>query len=115
MLAPDTALDVFHAIQHGFYAENLDTTKGEVLADIAAAVFKKADIQIDATEFLRTWASEEARNATEADFTQTKLWGVSGFPTLVLEKSGELYLVTSGYTKTETLVERLQELIDQPA
>lgn len=115
MLAPDTALDVFHAIQHGFYAENLDTTKGELLADIAAAVFEKADIQIDAAEFLRTWASEEARNATEADFTQTKLWGVSGFPTLVLEKSGELYLVTSGYTKTETLVERLQELIDQPA
>ncbi|WP_076592302.1 DsbA family protein [Herminiimonas arsenitoxidans] len=115
ILAPDTALNVFHAIQHAFYAEALDTTKGEVLAKIGADVISKAGIKIDAAAFLATWSSEEAIAATHADFSQTKRWGVSGFPTLVLEKNGELHLVTSGYTKTETLVDRLQALIDQPA
>lgn len=113
MLAPETALDVFHAIQHGFYAEGLDTTQGDVLAKISAAVLNKAGIDLSAQDFLTTWSSEAAITTTNDDFLQTQRWGVTGFPTLVFERAGELYLVTSGFARTEVLVERLQTLVDQ--
>ncbi len=112
-LAPETALDVFHAIQHGFYAEGLDTTNGDVLTKIVVPVLNKAGINISAQDFLTTWSSEEAITATHDDFLQTQRWGVTGFPTLVFERAGELYLVTSGFARTEVLVERLQTLVDQ--
>ncbi len=115
LLAPQAALDVFHAIQHGFYAEGLDTTKGEVLAGISVDALKKHGFDIDSEGFLETWASEAAVTATHADFTQTQRWGVTGFPTLVLERDGELHLVTSGFVRTEVLVDRLQALVDQTA
>lgn len=113
MLAPEIALDVFHAIQHAFYAEALDVTKGDVLAKISVAVLNKAGININEQDFLLTWSSEEAITTTNNDFQQTQRWGVTGFPTLVFERAGELYLVSSGFARTEVLVERLQALVDQ--
>ena len=113
MLAPEIALDVFHAIQHGFYAEALDVTKGDVLAKISTDVLNKAGINISEQDFLVTWSSEDAITTTNNDFQQTQRWGVTGFPTLVFERAGELYLVTSGFARTEVLVERLQALVDQ--
>jgi putative protein-disulfide isomerase len=113
MLAPQAAFDVFRAIQHGFYAEGLNTTKGDVLADISTKVLNKAGVAIDSAAFLATWLSEDAIAATHADFVQTQRWGVKGFPTLVLERAGELHLVTSGFMKTQALVDQLQALIDQ--
>lgn len=113
MLAPNAALDVFHAIQHGFYAEALDVTKGDVLAKISVAVLNKAGITISEEDFLATWSSEDAITSTNNDFQQTQRWGVTGFPTLVFERVGELYVVTSGFARTEVLVERLQALVDQ--
>ena len=113
MLAPEIALDVFHAIQHAFYADALDVTKGDVLAKISVAVLNKAGININEQDFLLTWSSEEAITTTNNDFQQTQRWGVTGFPTLVFERAGELYLVSSGFARTEVLVERLQALVDQ--
>jgi putative protein-disulfide isomerase len=40
-------------------------------------------------------------------------WRISGFPTLILERGGELDLVTSGYMKTEQLIEQMQALVDK--
>lgn len=115
MLAPERALAVFHAIQHGFYAEGLDTTKGDVLAKISVDALNKNGGNIAQTDFLAVWSSEEAITATNNDFLQIQRWGVTGFPTLVLEHGGELHLVTSGFVRTEDLIERLQALVDQPA
>lgn len=115
LLAPQAALDVFHAIQHGFYAEGLDTTKDSVLASIAVKILSDSGFAIDEEGFLETFDSEEAKAATQADFAQTQRWGVHGFPTLVLEHAGELHLITSGFVRTEVLVERLQGVIDRAA
>ncbi|MDQ7970829.1 MAG: DsbA family protein [Oxalicibacterium faecigallinarum] len=113
LLAPQSALTVFQAIQHAFYAKGLDVTKGEVLAEIVVQVLEQDGVQIDQGEFLKTWASEEARSVTREDFEQAKRWGVTGFPTLILEHRGELHLVTAGFTRTEDLIQRLQAIIDQ--
>jgi putative protein-disulfide isomerase len=113
ILAPYAVLHVFYAIQQAFYVEGLDVTQGEVLADVASAALTNAGFPIDAAGFHATWADEATIAATLEDFHQTRRWEVSGFPTLILERKDKLDLVTSGFARTEVLVERLQELIDQ--
>ena len=115
ILAPHATLKVFQAIQHAFYADGLDVTQGAVLARIASDALTQAGFPIDAASFHASWAGDAAIAATIADFEQTKRWGISGFPTLVLEQAGKLDLVTSGYRKTEALVEQMQAIIDRVA
>jgi putative protein-disulfide isomerase len=115
LLMPNAALEVFEAVQHAFYAEGRDATQAEVLARVATAALQRNGIDIDEQAFVQIWSSEEAISATHTDFMQTQRWGVQGFPTLVLEQAGELHLVSSGFTRTEQLVARLQVLVDRAA
>ena len=115
MFAPTAALAVLHAIQHGFYAKAQDVTQGKVLADIASVALTQAGVPVDPAKFLETWASAAAVEATRADFLQTQRWEISGFPTLVLERDGQLDLVTAGYLPMPKLVEAMQSLIDDDA
>lgn len=112
ILAPDTTLYVLHEIQRAFYALGEDVTNARVLADVCAAAMTSAGVPTDASTFLATWASEEAIRATNEDFLQAQRWGITGFPTLVLERDGQLDLVTSGYVPMPTLIELLQALVD---
>jgi putative protein-disulfide isomerase len=112
-LAPAAALPVFHAIQNAFYAQGLDVTQGDVLAATASAALKDAGFAIDAAAFLKNWNSTATIAATNEDFVQVQRWGVTGFPTLVLEREGQLDLVASGYTTMPALVELLQQLVDR--
>lgn len=112
-LAPAASLAVFRAIQHAFYAEGRDVTQGEVLAQAASAALNENGFATTAAEFLAAWRSDAAVAATRADFIQVQRWGVTGFPTLVLERGGQLDLVTSGYVGLPALVERLEALVNQ--
>lgn len=114
-LAPQTSLAVLHAIQQAFYAEGQDVTKGSVLAQVCAAAMTAVGHTIDADEFERAWTSDAALDATAADFALTKKWGVTGFPTVVLERDRALDLVASGFTRMPELVDKLQALVDQQA
>jgi len=111
-LAPTATLAVFHAIQHAFYAQGEDVTQPEVLAATATAALSATGHPTEAERFLALWQSDAAREATEADFAQTRQWGVSGFPTLVLERDGRLDLVSAGYLPMPKLVEVLETLVD---
>lgn len=113
MLAPQMSLAVFSAIQHAFYAEGQDVTQGSVLASIAAAAMTEAGVPTEAADFLTTWNSEEAIRTTHGDFELTRRWGISGFPTLVLERDGKLDLVNSGFVAMPKLIELMQALVDQ--
>jgi putative protein-disulfide isomerase len=110
-LAASTSLPVFHAIQQAFYAEGRDVTKAEILAPIAAAAMTQAGFAIDAPAFQTTWSSQAAVTATRNDFVQTQQWGVTGFPTLVVERDGKFDLLTAGFSKAPALTEKLQALI----
>jgi len=114
-LAPQTSLPVLHAIQQAFYAEGRDVTQAEIVAEISAQAMTSAGHAVDAAQFQRAWASKEMIEATQADFTLTRNWGVEGFPTLVLERGRELDLVISGFAAMPVLVERLEALVDQQA
>lgn len=115
MLAPQTALYVLHEIQRAFYANAQDVTDARVLADLCAAAMTEAGAPTDASTFIATWASKEAIRATNDDFLQAQRWEVTGFPTLVLERDGQLDMVTSGYVAMPNLIELLQALVDTKA
>lgn len=110
--APAATLDVFHAIQHAFYAQGKETTDGTTLAEIACAALHQAGTEISVTQFQTSWADDATIAATRDEFTQTQRWGISGFPTLVLERDGKLDLISAGFARTEVLVERMQALVD---
>lgn len=112
ILAPATVFDVFHSIQRAFYAEGRDMTQGAELAAVASAAMTAAGSPVAPDEFERVWKDAATIKETNDDFLQTTRWEISGFPTLVLERDGQLDLVTSGYVRTEALVENLQALVD---
>lgn len=114
-LAPAASLYVFHAIQHAFYVQGLDVTQDAVLAQIVSTALTDSGFAIDPATFLAKFTAPETIAATVEDFSQVRRWGVSGFPVLLLERNGELDLVTSGYMKIEQLVEHMQAIIDQDA
>jgi len=112
-LAPASALAVFDAIQHAFYVEGRDVTQADVLAAVASTALNAAGCAVDTASFLANWNSAAMRDATHQDFVQARHWGISGFPTLVLERDGQLDLVTSGYVSVPVLVDLLQQLVDR--
>ena len=114
-LAPMASLAVFHAIQHAFYGEGRDVTLGDVLAEVCCAALNAAATPTRADAFHDLWSSEKIVLATHGDFVQTKNWKIDGFPALVLERNGQLDMITSGYARVEVLVEQLQALIDHSA
>ncbi|MEC5218082.1 putative protein-disulfide isomerase [Actimicrobium sp. GrIS 1.19] len=118
--APDATMAVFQAIQQAFYVDGRDVTRAEVLAEVcskaltaAGAPIDAAGAPIDAAAFAALWESDEIKQATHADFAQTRHWNITGFPTLVLERDGALDMVTSGFTAMPKLVEQLQALVDR--
>lgn len=110
-LAPDAALTAFTAIQQAFYAEGKDTTQGTVLAEVAAAALNKQtgtrNNPMTPADFLQEWASPSTQEATRADFVQAQQWGITGFPTVLLQQGNQLRLVSSGFIRAEPLRERL--------
>ena len=111
-LSPQGALPVFSAIQHAFYAEGRDVTRGDILAEVACAALAGCGVQHSADHFLALWSSAPMRQATLDDFNLTKSWKIDGFPMLVLERNGQLDMVTSGFARTSALVDQLQLLVD---
>ena len=103
-------LDYFTTIQHAFYADGLDVTDFDVLADLAA------NHSVDVGEFRERVGTDEAKQAAWADFSRARSWGISGFPTLVGELTGDrLALLARGWTKAELIRSRISSLDEAAA
>ena len=100
-LWPQHGWKFLHAVQKAFYAEGRNVTQPEVLADVAEAQ------GLPRAAFAMAFASQQVRDATRADFTQSQQWGIRGFPALVLDQGERLQLVCQGYLPTAALRERL--------
>jgi putative protein-disulfide isomerase len=101
------AIRYLGALQRAFYAEGLDVTDGETLADLAA------DFGLDRSAFLDAWASEDAKQETWRDYAISHRAGVTGFPTLVggPNEQGVFGVVTRGYAPPEQVLAVLRDWI----
>lgn len=102
-------LNVFRALQNGFYAEGLDTTDGHVLTDIAVKALRAAGAPVSVDEFYQTWAADETVEATQRDFAYARAIGVQSFPTLLLEEDNRVFTISSGYASVAELEHRISQ------
>jgi putative protein-disulfide isomerase len=105
-ILPGAERPYFKLVQAAFYMEGRDVTKPEVLADLAeAAGFERG-------RFLEAFDSEAAREGTIAGFHLSRNWGVTGFPTVILQKGENLARLTTGYRPFEDLKPLVQKWIE---
>lgn len=104
-LKPEKELYFFKAVQKLFYYENKNTN--EVVAYLELA----QEIGIDAETFKKEFSSEAMKEAVKADFAAAGQLGVRSFPTLVLKKGEQYYLVSSGYDQAERIVTKVKEML----
>lgn len=105
-------LDLFRAVQHAFYAQGLDVTRDEVLAQVCVTALNQGQVEgaFDVASFLETLQAPSTREETRLHFEQIQRWGIRGFPVLCLVKETGLHMIASGYAKVEQLQANLKEL-----
>jgi putative protein-disulfide isomerase len=103
-------LKVFRALQKAFYFDGLDTTNGKVLAQVAVEALQQQGVDATAEHFEEVWASEEVVRSTHSDFVRTRQLGVTGFPTLFVEKDGKLNRLSAGYASADRVQRALVAL-----
>ncbi|MBI1773506.1 MAG: DsbA family protein [Burkholderiales bacterium] len=110
-----SALAVFHAVQHGFYAKGRDVSDPAVLSELAVTAMNKVEGEdsFDAASFAETLVSPMAMSDTREHFEQAKSWGIRGFPALLLVHDGALHMIASGYTTRDDLISTFQQLKQQ--
>ncbi len=84
-------------IQQAFYVGARDVSRAQVLVELAELA------GIPRIEFAEAFDSEAMHEATASDFTWVQDLGISGFPTLLAERDGQLALLTNGYQPLEAL------------
>jgi putative protein-disulfide isomerase len=96
-------------IQRAFYTSGVDVTRASVLVGLAERA------GIPRVEFAAAFDSAEQREATLADFSWVQDLGISGFPTLLAERNGQLALLTNGYQPLEVLAPLLGRWLERAA
>jgi putative protein-disulfide isomerase len=111
-LAPEAdLLAVFRALQHGFYVEAVDTTDGRILSRLATDALALAGHAINAETFYQVWSEESTIAAARSDFRRARALGVQSFPTLFLEKDGELMNLSPGYVSVNEIDANLRSIL----
>lgn len=107
-------LKALHRMQEAFYAENVDVTRTDALADIAV------ECGLDAAAFRAAFEAEAARQETLRDYAISQRTGVTGFPTLIAGSGqyNQYVMVTQGFQPAARILPALAhwlETIGAPA
>ncbi len=103
--APTRVLTFSRLVQEALYVH------GRGLSDPATYGPLVAEVGGDSHAFLEAFGTSSSRALAEADFAVARGFGVSSYPTLALEKNGELVLVTQGFQPFEVLRPRIEALL----
>ena len=103
-LRPERAVDYAGALQRAIYFD------GIAPSDYAAFAERAEALGVDREAFLAATRGNAATLAAEADFERVRQFGISGFPTVIIETDEKYYLLTRGYTDGATLKERWAQL-----
>lgn len=92
-------------LHQAFYAQNLDVTKAEVLADLAA------EFGVDREAFLADFETDDLKHETWNDYAIAQKAGVSGFPTLVggPNDAGAFGIITRGFAPAPPVMQVLHQ------
>lgn len=100
-----SALAFFTAVQQQFYVEGSDPKT----VDFYRSVCANAGIAFD--DFRVLFESDAGKQAAQAHFDQCRAMGVRAFPTLLVEREGELFAIASGYVKAADAIDRITTIL----
>lgn len=105
-LQANEVLSFFKRIQRAFYVEQQDTTRTNVLLELAG------HYDVDMDEFHSLFESDEIREKTIKHFQKTRYFGVRGFPSCILQKDTGYTLLAAGYRPFEDLTTEIADLLE---
>ena len=62
-------------------------------------------------EFLDIFLSEEARSATQQEFQRCRSWGIRGFPSIIVDRQGEITPIATGYAPSTKLFAQIESVL----
>lgn len=96
-----------HAIQKACFVEGQDLRNDSVYRQLIRPY------GINENEFISRLNSGEMHQKASDGFRQSSDWGITGFPTVIMEHNGKLYAVARGFTDLETLRKNIRHVLDQ--
>ncbi len=104
-LKPGKEFSYFKKIQTAFYKNNKDPNATSTYVELLDG------FGVDNAVFEKSFESEEMKALIKEDFQYSANLGVRGYPTLVLQKGTDLFLLSNGYTKAEIILEKISKTL----
>lgn len=101
-LCPGDEFKFFKELQSLFYFEN----KNMHLAETYFAAVE--ELGLSREEFVKHFESDFYKKEIKEDFQKSSAMGVRGFPTLLLQKGEELYLISNGFMESASVIGRIK-------
>lgn len=103
-LKPSLELEYFRRLQNAFYHENQNPVSTETFSALAEKM------GIGKNEFLEAFHSQQAMQQTRQDFSTAQSLGIRGFPSLLLKKGDQIYLLSNGYRSADAIEGKIREI-----
>ncbi len=97
---------MLEAIHKAYYQQARNPAENETLIEIAA------EIGLDKERFAQDLESPKVNDLLQTGFNFKNMLGVTGFPTVVLQKDDKYYALTVGYIGADVVLERLDMVVN---
>ena len=105
-LKPEATFQMFEALQKAFYADGQNITTAETLSEIAKSC------GLDPDKFQQEFSQQSTQDQTRKDFQLARIFGVQGFPTVLLMNDHGIQTLTTGYQPWDSLQPRVEEWLN---
>ena len=104
---PGRTMDFFKAIQHAFYFKNKNPNIAATYTEIVQSM------GLESALFEKNFLSDEMKLKVKEDFEFSAGLGAQSFPTVILKKGDDYYLVAEGYAKAEVVEKNVLKIINE--
>ena len=98
-------LEFFKLVQEGLYFENKDPK------DVAFYKPICDKLGLDFETFAQNFESNAMKTKTQDNFRRSAQLGVNSFPTILVQKDGQTYILSKGYQTFDQMKERLDHVL----
>ncbi len=104
---PGSALRFFTDLQKAFFADGIDITEPEEYSQLLTGY------EVDPPSFVKHLLSPEAQRSAWQDFGVARSFGVTSFPTLLLQLGDSIRTIARGWQLSETVDKLLRDALTE--
>lgn len=105
-LAPQVENEFYERVQKAFYINNSNTNYVETYLDFVEEYGVKKEL------FKEKFESNEIKELVKSDFEFARNVGVRAFPTVLLESNGQFTIISQGYSKSKSMIDKVRSFIN---